>query len=70
MASGSSVFGFPEFLTAVALLVLVFSTGDSRYRFRMEVAPLHLPRITFLRSWPSGSVRCWSMSGTPKAGRR
>lgn len=47
MPTGSSVFGFPEFLTAVTLLVLVFSTGDSRYRFRMEVAPFHLPRVTF-----------------------
>lgn len=69
MASGSSVFGFPEFLTAVALLVLVFSTGDSRYRFRMEVAPLHLPRITFFAILAIGLgsllVDVWYAEGWP-----
>ena len=48
MSLDSAVFGFPEFLTAVALLILVFTAGDPRYRFRIEVAPLHLPLLSFI----------------------
>lgn len=43
----SSIFGFPEFLTALALLMLVYGVSDARYRFRIHVAPLPLPKITF-----------------------
>lgn len=43
-----SLFGFPEFLTALALLVLVFTVGDVRYRFRIAVAPVPLSRIAFI----------------------
>lgn len=42
-----SIFGFPEFLTALALLMLVYSVSDARYRFRINVAPLPLPAVTF-----------------------
>jgi hypothetical protein len=44
----SSVFGFPEFLTALALLMLVFSASDARYRFRLAAAALPLRGITFI----------------------
>lgn len=44
----SSVFGFPEFLTALALLLLVFSGSDARYRFRLAAAALPLRGITFI----------------------
>lgn len=40
-------FGFAEFLTGLALLVLAWTTADARYRFRVETAPLPLQRITF-----------------------
>lgn len=43
----SSIFGFPEFLTALALLMLVYGVSDPRYRFRIHAAPLPLPLITF-----------------------
>ncbi|WP_269513662.1 hypothetical protein [Brevundimonas subvibrioides] len=43
----SSIFGFPEFLTALALLMLVYGVSDPRYRFRIHAAPLPLPQITF-----------------------
>ena len=44
---GSSLFGFPEFLAALALLILVFIQSDPTYKFRISVAPFHLNRITF-----------------------
>lgn len=49
-----SLFGFPEFLTALALLVLVFTVGDARYRFRVAIAPVPLIRIAFLSALAIG----------------
>lgn len=40
--SGDSLFGFPEFLTGLALLALVFTQSDPLYRFRIAVAPVPL----------------------------
>lgn len=44
----SPVFGFPEFLTALALLMLVYSASDARYRFRLAAAALPLRGLTFV----------------------
>lgn len=40
-------FGFAEFLTGLALMVLAWTIGDSRYRFRIRTAPLPIYTITF-----------------------
>lgn len=40
-------FGFAEFLTALALMVLAWTTTDARYRFRVRAAPFALQRLTF-----------------------
>lgn len=40
-------FGFSEFLAALALMVLVWTTSDIRYRFRIGTAPVPLHRITY-----------------------
>lgn len=49
-----SIFGFPEFLTALALLVLVFTVGDARYRFRAAIAPVPLFRMALLSALAIG----------------
>ena len=40
-------FGFSEFLTSLALMVLAWTTSDVRYRFRIDCAPIPLKGITF-----------------------
>jgi hypothetical protein len=45
--NGPRLFNFPDFLTGLALMVLAWTIADVRYRFRIQTAPLHLPRITF-----------------------
>lgn len=40
-------FGFSEFLPALALMVLAWTIGDVRYRFRIRTAPLPLYQVTF-----------------------
>lgn len=37
--SGQTFFGFSEFLTGLALMVLAWTIADVRYRFRIQVAP-------------------------------
>lgn len=46
-ATAPRFFGFAECLTALALLVLAWTTTDARYRFRIQVAPLPLKDLTF-----------------------
>lgn len=49
--SGSStetIFGFSEFLAGFALLVIVYTITDFRYKFRVSVAPINLKIITFI----------------------
>jgi len=41
------IFGFAEFLPAVALLVVVYTVADVRYKFRIAVAPGFLYASTF-----------------------
>lgn len=45
--SGQKFFGFSEFLAGLALMVLVWTIADIRYRFRVRVAPIPLQGITF-----------------------
>ncbi len=46
-ANAPKIFGFTEFLTALALMVLAWTIADVRYRFRIQTAPLALQKITF-----------------------
>src|SRR2546428_650215 len=48
--SQASIFGFTEFISALALLVIVYTVTDIRYRFRVAVAPLPLFRLPFYLS--------------------
>lgn len=43
----NTLFGFSQFVEALALLVLVFNLADPRARFRAMIAPLPLLPITF-----------------------
>lgn len=40
-------FGFSEFLTGLALMVLAWTIADIRFRFRVKTAPLPLQGLTF-----------------------
>lgn len=44
---GDKFFGFAEFLAGLALMVLAWTLADVRYKFRIDVAPLPLKKITF-----------------------
>lgn len=46
-ADSPRLFGFPEFLAGLALMALVWSITDIRYRFRISSAPLPLEKVTF-----------------------
>lgn len=46
-ATGPKFFGFSEFLAGLALMVLVWTIADVRYKFRIQTAPLPLRAITF-----------------------
>lgn len=41
------IFGFSEFLAGLALMVLAWTIGDVRYRFRVQTAPIPLRGFTF-----------------------
>lgn len=43
----SSFFGFSNFISALALLIIVYTVIDIRYRFRVAVAPFPLFRLTY-----------------------
>ena len=45
--NGSKIFGFSEFLAGLALMVLAWTIGDVRYRFRVRTAPIPLQGVTF-----------------------
>lgn len=51
---GAGIFGFAEFIQALALLVLVYTFTDFRYKFRIEIAPLPVKSITFNATWIIG----------------
>ena len=46
-ASAPKFFGFSEFLTSLALMVLAWTTSDVRYRFRIQCAPISLQHFAF-----------------------
>ena len=46
-ANAPKFFGFSEFLAGLALMVLAWTIGDIRYRFRISSAPMPLQVITF-----------------------
>lgn len=48
IASTANVFGFKDFIAALALLVIIYTISDIRYRFRISVAPTQLYKISFL----------------------
>jgi hypothetical protein len=41
------IFGFAEFISALALLVIIYTLVDVRYRFRIAIAPSPLYPLTF-----------------------
>lgn len=43
----ASLFGFKDFIAALALLIIIYTVSDIRYRFRVAVAPTPLFRITY-----------------------
>jgi hypothetical protein len=44
------IFGFAQFVTAFALLMLVYTVSDVRYRFRILSAPIPLVGLTYISS--------------------
>jgi hypothetical protein len=46
-ANGAKLFGFPELLAGLALMVLAWTIADVRYRFRIRAAPIPLQSLTF-----------------------
>lgn len=47
-AGDLSIFRFADFVTALAMLVVIYTVGDVRYRFRIAVAPTALYTETFV----------------------
>ena len=47
LTDSTKLFGFTEFLSGLALLVLAWTNADVRYRFRIRTAPLPLQELTF-----------------------
>ncbi len=45
--SGPKFFGFSEYFTGLALMVLAWTIADVRYRFRVRAAPIPLEGFTF-----------------------
>lgn len=46
-ASEQKFFGFSEFLSGLALMILAWTIADVRYRFRVKTAPIPLQGLTF-----------------------
>lgn len=47
-STAPKIFGFAEFISSLALLVIVYTISDIRYKFRTSVAPLPIAKITFV----------------------
>lgn len=43
----ASLFGFKDFIAALALLIIIYTISDIRYRFRLSVAPTPLFGISY-----------------------
>lgn len=46
-ADGPKIFGYSEFLSGIALLVIAWTLADTRYRFRIRIAPFPLIGLTY-----------------------
>ena len=47
-ANAHKFFGFSEFIAGLALMIIVWTIVDVRYKFRVNIAPLPLKGITFI----------------------
>jgi len=45
--STTSLFGFKDFIAALALLIIIYTVSDIRYRFRVSVSPIPLFKISY-----------------------
>jgi len=52
-SSASSIFGFSDFIAALALLLVVYTITDVRFRFRIAIAPSELLVLTY---WLMGAI--------------
>lgn len=43
----ASLFGFKDFIAALALLIIIYTISDIRYRFRVAVSPASLLKISY-----------------------
>ncbi len=43
----ASLFGFKDFIAALALLIIIYTISDIRYRFRVSVSPTPLLKISY-----------------------
>lgn len=46
-SAGPKFFGLAEYISGLALMVLAWTIADSKYRFRIEVAPFNARKITY-----------------------
>ncbi|MBL1294562.1 MAG: hypothetical protein COB61_011930 [Thiotrichales bacterium] len=46
--SAASLFAFKDFIAALALLIIIYTVSDIRYRFRVSVAPTPLFKISYV----------------------
>ena len=46
-SSSDTIFGFSEFISGLALLVIVYTITDFRYKFRVSTSSIDLHKITF-----------------------
>jgi hypothetical protein len=47
VTSTASIFGFKDFIAALALLIIIYTISDVRYRFRIAVSPTPLYKISY-----------------------
>lgn len=47
VTSTASIFGFKDFIGALALLIIIYTISDVRYRFRIAVSPTPLYKISY-----------------------
>lgn len=45
--STANLFGFKDFIAALALLIIIYTVSDIRYRFRVSVSPVPLFKISY-----------------------
>ena len=44
----TDIFGFSDFVTALALLIIVYTNTSNRYKYRLSIAPFPLKNISFV----------------------